>query len=68
MVVAIIGLPTDVVKSNNFDHAHSEVALWGQWWVLESVATFRSPKSQISVQENASAAASVMLELAMMIL
>ena len=63
--VAFVWSPADIVKANNFYHTHSEIAFWGQWWILESVTTFSSSKSQVSIQEYASAAPSRKLESAM---
>ena len=48
--------PANIVKANNFYHTDSEVFFGGQWWVLESFATFCSSKLKVTVQEYASAA------------
>ena len=63
--VAFVWSPADIVKANNFYHTDSEVAFWGQWWILESVTALSSSKSQVSIQEYASAAPSKRLELPM---
>ena len=49
--------PADVSEANNLNHTDCEVTLRGKRRVLESVATLRSAKSQVGVQENAGASA-----------
>ena len=56
--------PADVRKTNHFYYTDGEVGFGGEGWILKSFTTFCSPKSQVSIQENAGAAADGRLQLA----
>ena len=66
-VVVVICLlsPADIRKTNHFYYTDGEVGFGGEGWILKSFTTFGSPKSQVSIQENAGAAADGRLQLAL---